>query len=96
MSHGIYAEGLNQLPPFPLTDTSPVFYDAKAFGSGASLFQTSNIMPSALVAQRLLPSFDIVYGYINFAADPPRQPQRQLQPNKQHNLSPNLLKCKHG
>ena len=54
------AEGRRIKPTssFYLQDTSPVVYDGKAFGGGASLFQTSNLLPSALVAQRLLPSFD--------------------------------------
>ena len=45
---------------FLLQDTSPVVYDGKGFGRGTSLFQTSELLPSAFVAQRLLPSFDIL------------------------------------
>jgi hypothetical protein len=42
-----------------LENTSPDFLSRKRFGGSSSSFQTSDLLPSALVAQRLLPSFDL-------------------------------------
>ena len=61
------AEGRRQKELYsnlPLEDTSPDFARRKGFGrkdlsaSSSSSYPTSDLLPSAFVAQRLLPSFD--------------------------------------